>query len=439
MAIAADAKSSSSGTGTSSLTWSHTCTGTDLILVVGVETSSAEAATGVTYNGIALTLIDAQDAAALFCRSELWYLIAPATGANDIVVTMAGSATYIVGGATSWTGVDQSTPLGTAAKATGSASPATVDVTSAAGEVVLDAACAIAGVTMTVGASQTSQWNLLAGGVLRGAGSSEGGAGTVTISWTLSASALWATVAVPIKPGTGGGGAGETTASEIWVIPSRTEPFAIAENYAGLLAQALASRFPHLLAWRLEGTKFIWHDLGPLPAYAQLDAMAVSDVAVGSGVDPGLTLFGVEAHDSVVLTSLAASALGAAQRRYPDPGGAFGTDSGVLFGSRLEFDQPHRLQAVRFWGENFQAADIVRFAYRWDRGRWYSIGEIHGLPAQVPVSDDGGGLFLEWVVGFTDKNAWEPTLPSGTRIDALVETIEIEPQPEADTQVPEVD
>ena len=448
MALASDAKSSSSATLVSTLTWSHTCTGADLILVVGVETLRysatypLQAVTGITYNGVALTKIDSQEAG-VYCRAELWYLMAPTTGAHNIIVTLAGVTGNIIGGATSWTGADQSMPLGTAAKATGTTSPITVNVVSATGEIVVDSASASnsSAITLTVGAGQTQEWNLTPADYRVGAGSYEDGAALVTMSWTLSTTALgWATVAVPIKPGTGGGGAGETTAAEVWPIPSRTEPFAIADGYTGELARALASIYPHLLAWKVDQGRFVWHDLGWLPAQAQIDAMALADVPLGSGVDPGLTLFGVESHDSVVLTSLASSALGASQRRFPDPGGVAGTDSGVLYGSRVEFANPQRLLSVRIWGEDFQQADTVRFAYRWDRRRWYSVGEVHGLPATVQIQDDEGGMFLEWVVGFTDKCAWEPSLPVITRVDAQVEPLpEAEARPEADTQIPEAE
>jgi hypothetical protein len=68
------------------------------------------------------------------------------------------------------------------------------------------------------------------------------------------------------------------------------------------------------------------------------------------------------------------------------------------------------------------------------------VGEIHGLPATVQIQDDEGGMFLEWVIGFSDKYAWEPSLPVITRVDAQVEALpEAEARPEADVQIPEAD
>ena len=444
MALAHDADSSSSAidAGTSyPLTWSHTCTGNDLILVVGLETFPPHEYLSPTYNGVALTKIDAQNAGT-YCRSELWYLIAPAAGTHDIVVTAgAVQAVTIIGGATSWTGADQSAPLGTAAKATGTTTPATVNVTSVAGEYVVDSACAYkaTAITMTVGAGQTSAWNETPATGIVGAGSYEASASTITMSWTLNVASLgWATVAVPIKPSTAPG-ATATTASEVWVIPSRTEPLAITAGYTGFLARCLSTMHPHLLAWRVENGRFIWHDLGPVCGYASLDAIAAGSVPIGQGVDPGLVLFGVEAHNGVMLTSLGSSALGASQRRFPDPGGLYTIDSGLLFGSRVEFTEPQKITALRIWGENFQQADTVRFAYRWDRGRWQGVGEMHGLPDEVPVNDSEGGLYLEWLVGFTDKNAWEPSLPVITRLDVQTEPMTKALRPAPDRTVPEIE
>jgi len=444
MALAHDADSSSSGTQVKTLTWSHINAGD--LLVVGVDTFyiaarySIQAVTGITYNGVALTKIDAQDAG-VYCRSELWYLIAPAAGTHDIVVTLADVTGYIVGGATSWTGADQSSPLGTAAKATGTTTPVTVNVTSVAGEYVVDSACAYkaTAITLTVGASQTSAWNETPATGYVGAGSYEASASTITMSWTLSAAALgWATVAVPIKPSTAPG-ATDTTVSEVWVIPSRTEPLAITTGYTGFLARSLSTLYPHLLAWKVVNGRFIWHDLGPVTGLASLDAMAAGSVPLGVGVDPGLVLFGVEAHDGVILTSLGSSALGASQRRFPDPGGVYTIDCGVLFGSRVEFTEPQKITALRIWGENFQQADTVRFAYRWDRGRWQVVGEMHGLPDEVPVNDTEGGLYLEWLVGFTDKDAWEPSLPVITRLDVQTGPMTKALKPAPDRTVPETE
>ena len=115
MAIAFDAKYNSVTPGTAtSLTYSHTCTGSDLILVVGVlnvpPSGSASAPTGVTYNGDAMTKITDKSSGSGRQKNSLWYLINPDTGTHDVVVTLGGN-NYIGAISCSYTGVAQSGAL----------------------------------------------------------------------------------------------------------------------------------------------------------------------------------------------------------------------------------------------------------------------------------------------------------------------------------------
>ena len=113
MAIAFDASSirtQDSGGGTTS-TWSHTCTGSDRILFVGVTVGTGMTVSGVTYNGVSMTQVATLAlGGAVFNNGYIFRLVAPATGANNIVVT-ASADTFIYAAATSYTGVDQTTPI----------------------------------------------------------------------------------------------------------------------------------------------------------------------------------------------------------------------------------------------------------------------------------------------------------------------------------------
>ena len=200
--VAFDAATTGTALNTNTLTFSHTvgAGGTNRLLTVGVSFDN-RAVTGVTYAGTAMTNIGT--AANAPASASLWRLTAPATGANDVAITMNGGGVNIVGCAISLTGVDQTTPVGTGATATGATSPATVNVSSATDEMVVD----IVGVenqTATAGAGQTDRCNALAD-INRGAGSTEAGAGTVTMSWTLGADAAWAIVGVSAKVAAAGG------------------------------------------------------------------------------------------------------------------------------------------------------------------------------------------------------------------------------------------
>jgi len=107
MAIAFDATSQSATGSATSLTWSHTCSGSDRVLVVGILTNNTtDILTGVTYNGVAMSLVDKQVMINNFWGYS-YYLIAPDTGANNIVISFS-SASLIAGLAQSYTGVSQS-------------------------------------------------------------------------------------------------------------------------------------------------------------------------------------------------------------------------------------------------------------------------------------------------------------------------------------------
>ncbi|KKL22510.1 hypothetical protein LCGC14_2434730, partial [marine sediment metagenome] len=133
-AIAFDATANGQDSNVSSLTWSHTCTGADLVLIVGVSTRGDDGDAvpdGVTYNGVAMTLIDGQGFATVLF-SSLWQLKAPATGANNVVVSWTTNTVRVVGGSMSFTGVDQTNPIDASNKATGNSTAPSVAVTTVA-------------------------------------------------------------------------------------------------------------------------------------------------------------------------------------------------------------------------------------------------------------------------------------------------------------------
>lgn len=86
------------------LTWAHTCTGDDILLVYTENFAGAYAVTGVTYNGVAMTAVATNVTTAHNANPlSLWVLIAPASGSNNIVVANGVGAT-ILGQAASYSG-----------------------------------------------------------------------------------------------------------------------------------------------------------------------------------------------------------------------------------------------------------------------------------------------------------------------------------------------
>lgn len=206
--IAIDNVSTASGANSNvnTLSWSHTVrSGQNGILIVALsQRDGTTATTGVWYGGTLLTQIGGQAATGSQSRTDLWYMLAPPAGTANIFVALLTSK-RIVASAISFTGVNQTTPLGTFVGATGQSTTATVNVSSKPGELVLDTVTTSGDANiLTANAGQTERWDLFSGtgdlNNVRGGGSTEAGAASVTMSWTLGASKVWAIGAVAIKP-----------------------------------------------------------------------------------------------------------------------------------------------------------------------------------------------------------------------------------------------
>ena len=99
-----------------------------------------------------------------------------------------------------YTGVDQTTPHGTAATASGTSATASVTVSSATGELVIDCATTSNGaLAATVGAGQTQRANFGDTGNHLHLGSGEAGAASTVMDWTFTFDG-WGTIGVPLKP-----------------------------------------------------------------------------------------------------------------------------------------------------------------------------------------------------------------------------------------------
>lgn len=200
-AIAVNATTGSFTLATTTATLSHTPAGTNRLLVVCVGFEAGDTISSVTFGGTALTQRIRSSSSG--GTSELWSLVAPAASTANVVVTTATSRPLLGVIATSLTGVNQATPHGTPVGANAFVPPniATVDVTSATGELVLDCVWDSCCSALTIGAGQTQRSNQYdpstTGQTV--ATSTEPGAATVTMSWT-GVDAQWALTAIPIKP-----------------------------------------------------------------------------------------------------------------------------------------------------------------------------------------------------------------------------------------------
>jgi len=221
--VAVDSSTSSAaeltGTGTKTITFNHTttATGTNLLLLVGVSMNITNATTsgvvGVTYKGTALNFLGAHNDTGTTRRVEMWYLLNPPTGTNSVVVSAnitAAKAVGVVAGATTFTGVDQTVPLGSFMSADGAAAGSSqMDVPSVVNGMILDTLAIGGNRTAAVSGPQASQWNLTTtngGGTsadppdVTATGSARTGAPSVPISETFSGNSNWSLGAVSINP-----------------------------------------------------------------------------------------------------------------------------------------------------------------------------------------------------------------------------------------------
>lgn len=214
MAVSVDSRNAgTSSASAASLTWSHTVGAiSNGILLVMPQCSSA---TGVTISSVvwddggantALTRKgQKQDSGTGW--AEIWYLLSPAPGTKNIKVTYSAAVACTAGSA-SYSGVDQATPFNAASpqSASGTTATATVDITSAGGELVIDSVNDNENTidTLVVGGGQTTIHNITVSNNTAGASSEEAGAASVTMSWTgLTLSAPWAIIGVSLRPAAG--------------------------------------------------------------------------------------------------------------------------------------------------------------------------------------------------------------------------------------------
>jgi uncharacterized repeat protein (TIGR01451 family) len=206
------------GTGTFTLNFTHTTSATaNRLLVVGVSmnirNSAATGVVGVTYNGTSLNFVGAHNDTGNTRRVEMWYLLNPASGANlpivvSVQVPTAGAKVGVVAGATTFSGVDQTVPLGTFASADGAAGAnSQMDVPSVVNGMILDTLATGGDQTATVSGPQVSQWNITTVSgtdppAVTATGSSRTGAPSVPISEVFSGTSNWSLGAIPINPST---------------------------------------------------------------------------------------------------------------------------------------------------------------------------------------------------------------------------------------------
>jgi hypothetical protein len=177
--------------------------GDDRYLVVAIDFRKSVAdVTGITYNGVALTEYQETDYIAADRVVGIWVLNNPAVGMNNLVIT-GGYATGV--SISSWSGVNQADPIGTAVSNSGTAgtSASLTGIVSTSNGVVVDAIAFNNFPFPTPNAGQTVVGN-------GSFGASEGlvstsykaGSASTSTGWSWASARDWAAIGVPLKPAT---------------------------------------------------------------------------------------------------------------------------------------------------------------------------------------------------------------------------------------------
>jgi len=200
------------GTSASPLTLSYT-TGAEpnRFMVAQINSGCGNSVVSMTYDGISLTQLASDntpsvDNTGCNAHTEVWDLVAPPSGTYNLVVTYAGNEGTV--GVSTFYNVNQTTPIGTIATASGSTSgtqTTSLNVTASnTSQLVYDAIATDEGCQMgapSSGQTQLWQWNSCSG-LYAGASSSKPGAsGTVNMGWQTTTSD-WTDIGFAINPTT---------------------------------------------------------------------------------------------------------------------------------------------------------------------------------------------------------------------------------------------
>src|SRR5260221_10696100 len=197
MAVTFDAAAGQKVTGSSTNTFSHTVDNqSNRILWVPVDAGAS--VNSVKYGGVSLTQLSSNSGQGGGEVLSLWYLLAPAIGTANIVITCS-SATYIIGASASYYNVAQSSTFGTAASnsGTGATSSTNTVVTTSSSQLVFDTVNNTGAATDTATASQTKRFQPTSSGVAIGDIAATGS--NMTLTWSWSGSATWAQISVAMN------------------------------------------------------------------------------------------------------------------------------------------------------------------------------------------------------------------------------------------------
>jgi len=248
--IAFDAAASGAGNNVRSLTISFTAGSlTDGIMVVQATLKSAKSVDSVTWQGEASTEFTQKHSVDDgVTKIEVWYDLAPTSGTGDVVIYFTAK-TLALCGVSTYSGVNQTSPIHSDATNTGANSPATASTSvSASNTWGVGAARLNANRALTEDGNQIQLWDLSVGGH-KGHGSRDEtvGTGLQSMTWTFTGAANWCASVVFLTPGpvisvlvSNSTFSFGTQPLNTWLTPQTsviTNDGTLAENFIGRISQ----------------------------------------------------------------------------------------------------------------------------------------------------------------------------------------------------------
>lgn len=204
-----DAATTNSVSGTTTSTHAHTtAVQSNRVLIVTIaQRNNTTGITSVTYNGVAMTQIGSVQVNTTpnpDLSVAMFYLLAPATGANNVVVTFAAATTNAIVGASTYYNCAQQAPnfaQVSGVNPNGTSSTLTVAASSSSPglSMVVDVVGTTGTPALTVGSGQTANHNATNASVSSGS-SREAGAASVVMSWSWTGAQDYAAIAVNLDP-----------------------------------------------------------------------------------------------------------------------------------------------------------------------------------------------------------------------------------------------
>lgn len=197
-AIAVDVSGHTDGFSGNSNTRAHTCTGSNRVLSDFTSATNGGFTCTTTYNSVAMTRhisITANYSSAAFT------LIAPATGANNIVESFSGATSISSSMSISFSGADQTTqPDGSNTASVGGSSAALTMTSTKNNTFFVDILVKNNGESVTVGGSQTQifNYNVAANKTWAGSYKQLAVAGNYDMAWSMGGGSLYEQISIGI-------------------------------------------------------------------------------------------------------------------------------------------------------------------------------------------------------------------------------------------------